>query len=152
MTSASAVRHMVCSRRSMPSRRSERAVIPVVEEQVSVTKGTREVERVRLHKHATLRTVEVDASSTQEEIEIVHVPINRPIARPPDVRVEGSTTIVPVVEEVVAIERRLVLKEEIHVTKRRVARPKRLRVPVRVEKVDIQRELPRAELGRRGER
>lgn len=124
--------------------------MPVVEEDVSIAKQARDVERVRVAKRATSRTVEVDATSTYEEIHVERVPIGREVAHPPKVRVEGDTTVIPVMEEVVVVERRLVLKEEIRITKRRTTRPKRLRVPVRVERVGIERELSKGELERRG--
>lgn len=47
--------------------------------------------------------------------EITRVPVNRPVEQPPEVRTEGDVTIIPVVEERLVVERRLVLTEEIHV-------------------------------------
>lgn len=38
----------------------------------------------------------------------------------PEIRTEGDVTIVPVLEEVLVVEKRLVLKEELHI-RRRVA-------------------------------
>jgi Domain of unknown function (DUF2382) len=39
--------------------------------------------------------------------------MNRPVNAAPPVREEGETTVISVVEEVLVVERRLVLKEEI---------------------------------------
>ena len=50
---------------------------------------------------------------------------------------EGDTTIIPVVEEVVVVERRLVLREEIRVRKRRVEQAERVRVTLRQERADV---------------
>lgn len=132
------------------TQRTDEVTVPVVEEHVEVAKNARDVERVRVGKHVETRTVEVDASSMHEDVDVVRVPVGREVERAPEIRVEGDTTIIPVVEEVVVVERTLVLKEEIRVTKRRTTQPKRLRVPLRSEQVDIERELSKEELERRG--
>jgi stress response protein YsnF len=67
------------------------------------------------------------------------VPINREIDHAPEVRTENGVTIVPVVEEVLVVEKRLVLKEELHI--RRQSRTETVEVPVEVRKhrVEIER-------------
>ena len=63
------------------------------------------------HKHEQL----VDEALTHERVEIEHVLIGRTVEAVPPIREEGDTTILPVVEEIVVVERRLILKEEIHI-------------------------------------
>ena len=51
--------------------------------------------------------------------EVVRVPVNRtlePGETPPEPRTEGEVMIIPIFEEVVVVEKRLVLKEELHIT------------------------------------
>jgi stress response protein YsnF len=48
------------------------------------------------------------------------VPAGRFIDAVPEIRHEGDVTIIPVVEEVAVVETRLWLREEVHVTRRRV--------------------------------
>ena len=67
------------------------------------------------HEHEQL----VDEALTHERVEIEHVPVGRTVEAVPPIREEGDTTIFPVVEEVVVVERRLVLKEEIHIRRLR---------------------------------
>jgi len=43
------------------------------------------------------------------------VPINLPVDEIPAVRQDGDIIIVPVVEEIVEVTRRLILKEEVHI-------------------------------------
>ena len=50
---------------------------------------------------------------TTKRVEIECVPIFRLVEAAPAVREEGDTTIIPVVEEVVVVERRLMLKDEV---------------------------------------
>ena len=54
-------------------------------------------------------------------MEIERVPIGRQIEAIPPVRQEGDTTILSVVEETLVIERRLILKEEIHIRRLHVS-------------------------------
>ncbi|HYO80442.1 MAG TPA: DUF2382 domain-containing protein [Bryobacteraceae bacterium] len=56
-----------------------------------------------------------------EEAEVKRVSVNRMVTEAPQTRIEGEVTIVPVVEEVLVIEKRLLLKEEIHIVRRRAA-------------------------------
>ena len=67
------------------------------------------------HEHEQL----VDEALTHERVKIEHVPIGRTVEAVPPIREEGDTTILPVVEEVVVVERRLVLKEEIRIRRLR---------------------------------
>ena len=94
---------------------SEEGVVPVLAERLLVSK--RRVERALVRVATTTREREhfVDEALAQERIEVERVPINRPVDAAPPVREEGDTTILSVVEEVVVVERRLVLKEEIHI-------------------------------------
>ena len=98
-------------------------VIPVFEEELSVAKRVVETARVQVsritHQHQQL----VDELLQLEKVEVERVPIDRPIETMPSIRQEGDVTIVPVVEEILKVERRLVLKEEVHI--RRVKQTER---------------------------
>ena len=63
---------------------------------------------------------DVDEMLAGEQVEVERVPIGRVIETMPDVREEDGVTIIPIVEEVVVVERRLVLKEEIRILRHRV--------------------------------
>ena len=99
------------------------AVIPVFEEELSVAKRVVETSRVQVsrvtHQHQQL----VDELLQLEKVEVERIPIDRPIDAMPSIRQEGDVTIVPVVEEILKVERRLVLKEEVHI--RRVKQTER---------------------------
>ena len=56
-----------------------------------------------------------------ERVEIDRVPIGRPVDAIPPVRQEGETTILPVVEEIIVVERRLILREEVRIKRRHVS-------------------------------
>jgi uncharacterized protein (TIGR02271 family) len=115
-------------------------VVPVAAEDVVVGKAAKDVERVRVKTSVTVEDAVIDARACRERLEVERVPVGRVIDRaPPPVRVEGDTTIFSVVEEVVTVERRLVLEEEVRVRKRRVEEPRTLRIPLRAEHVEIER-------------
>jgi stress response protein YsnF len=57
----------------------------------------------------------------------------------PPIREEGDTTVMPVVEEVVVVERRLVLKEEIRIRRVRTTEHHRENVVVRTQDAVITR-------------
>ena len=94
---------------------SRETVIPVFEENLSVTKRVVETARVRVSRVTHDYQQVVDELLQHEKVEVERVPIDRPVDAMPSVRQEGDVTIIPVVEEVVKIERHLVLKEEVHI-------------------------------------
>ena len=85
------------------------------------------------HKHEQL----VDEALTHERVEVEHVPIGRTVEAVPPVREEGDTTILSVVEEVVVVERRLVLKEEIRIRRLRSTEQHRETVLLRTQEAAI---------------
>lgn len=72
------------------------------------------------------------ASLEGERVEINRVAIDREVEVAPQVRTEGDVVIVPVLEEVLVVEKRLVLKEELHI--RRHATHENVEVPVTLRK------------------
>lgn len=109
-------------------------VVPLLEETVSVEK--RRVERGGVRVTTTVREREEIVRQTleQEDVEVTRVPIGREVGERPEIRQEGDTTIIPLVEEVLVVERRLVLREEIHV--RRQTRTVQAEQPVTLRSED----------------
>ena len=118
----------------------EVAAIPLVEERVSITKRQVESERLEVRISVTEREERVPVDLAQDQVEVERVPRNVAVSEVPSVRHEGNTTIIPVVEEVVVLEKRMMLVEEIHV--RRVTSTTTEHVPVliRSEQASIGRE------------
>ena len=88
-------------------------VVPVVEETLSI--GKRAVETGRVRVALTTDTVEEVLRETlrTRRAEIERRPVGRTVTEVPRLRQEGDVLIVPVVEEVLVVEKRLVLKEEV---------------------------------------
>jgi uncharacterized protein (TIGR02271 family) len=116
-----------------------KVVIPVVAEEIAV--GTREVEagRVRLTKLVREEQQTVDQPLFAEEVNVERVAVNRVVDGPVEVRHEGDTMIVPLLEEVLVIEKRLMLREEVRVTKRRTETHQPQTVTLRKEDVKVER-------------
>ena len=72
-------------------------------------------------------------------VEITTVPIGRPVDAIPAVREEGDVTIFPVMEEVLVIERRLMLKEEVHIRKVRTTERHQETVTLRYQEAVVSR-------------
>ena len=119
---------------------SEQTVIPVLDEQLDV--HTRRVETdagVRVTKTIDEREETVDVPLTKEDVEVERVAINRAVDAPLSVRHEGDTMIIPIVEEVLVVEKRLMLKEEIRVTRRRHEVREPQRVTLKSEHAEVER-------------
>jgi len=106
--------------------------IPLVEEEAVVGKREVTTGRVRVHTRVDVVQEPVRASLQEEAVEVTRVPIDREIDVAPEIRTEDGVTIVPVVEEVLVVEKRLVLKEELHI--RRHTRTEDVEVPVELRK------------------
>jgi stress response protein YsnF len=68
--------------------------------------------------------------------------VDSPLDTIPEVREEGDTLVIPVVEEVLTIERRLVLKEEIRIQRVRATHLYEESVNVHSQEVTITHEPP----------
>lgn len=107
-------------------------VLPLAEETLSVAKAVRTTGRVRVRTVVDTAEQVVSADLATEGVEVTHVPVDREVDAVPAVRTEGDVTIVPVVEEIVVVEKRLVLREELHI--RRVRSTEHVEVPVELRR------------------
>jgi uncharacterized protein (TIGR02271 family) len=117
----------------------DEATLPLAAEELSVSKEVRETGRVRVRTHTEEREAWVDETLSGEHVEIETVRVEREVDAAPAVRQEGDTTIIPVVEEVLIVERRLILKEEIRVKRVSTATEHRERVQLRSQQAAIER-------------
>lgn len=113
-------------------------VIPVMQEFVRIEKRLVETGRVVIHKTVTERDEAVEVILKQQDLLVERVPIGRVVAEAPQSRQEGDTLIVPILEEVLVVEKRLMLKEELHIRNHSSERTEHKTVTLRAEQVDIQ--------------
>jgi uncharacterized protein (TIGR02271 family) len=114
-------------------------VIPLVEETASIDK--REVVTGRVRVRTVTDTIEelAHADVQRETVEVTRLPIDRMVETAPEIRTEGDVTILPVVEEVLVVERRLVLKEEVHIRRRVTTDTAEVPVTLRKQRVEVER-------------
>jgi Domain of unknown function (DUF2382) len=74
-----------------------------------------------------------------EHVEIERIAIGKQVDKAPPVREEGDTLIIPILEEIVIVERRLLLKEEVRVRRIRKKQPYQERMVIRKQEAVITR-------------
>ena len=113
--------------------------IELVEEQLEISKRWVERGRVVVRTRVEKRDEVAEIELQQEDVAVERVPRGVPVETLPAVREEDGVLIVPVVEEQLVVTTRLILKEEIRITRR--SRTELVREPVRLrsERADIER-------------
>lgn len=117
--------------------------VPVFEEELSVDIRTIDTGRgVRVHKTVEEEPVIVDELLMREHVDVRRVAIDQMLgtsAPLPAARYEGDVLIVPVFEEVLVVEKRMKLKEELHITRTRIEESQPQTVVLKKEHVTIER-------------
>jgi len=124
----------------MEGRSDDSLRIPVIEERADVRRVETVTGKVRVDKTVRERIEQIDESLVSEEITVERVPINRPVDEAPVIRHEGNTLIIPLLEEVLVVEKRLVLREEVHVRRLRTEVRSPQEVSLRSEQIEITRQ------------
>lgn len=124
---------------------TEKIVVPLLEEQLKIARRQVLTGGVRVHKTVTERTETVNEPTLREQLEVQRVAINQVVEIAPPVRYEGDTMIVPLVEEVLVVEKRLVLREEIRILKRRDTVQNPQQIVVRREDATLEQIKPEAD-------
>lgn len=117
-----------------------RIVIPVIAEQLAVEKRAIPRGIVRIHKRVESRNEIVEQPLLRQTVAIEHVPINLLIeGDPPAPRQEGDWTVIPIVEEVLVVEKRLMLVEEVRIARQEITVQEPQTVTLRREVVEVER-------------
>ncbi|TDN36367.1 hypothetical protein A8B98_09530 [Hymenobacter sp. UV11] len=117
-------------------------VLPVVEEQAAIEREVTETGRVRITRQVHETNEEINVPLQHEEVEVERISLNQTLpagATAPGIRYEGETMIIPVVREVAVVETRLLLVEELRVTKRQVTTQHTESLPLRHEELTVER-------------
>ena len=117
----------------------EVAAIPLVEERLSIAKRQVESGKVRVRVTVEEHQETVTEQLMRDDLQIERVPRNVRLTEVPHVRLEGNLTIVPVVEEVLVVEKVLMLVEEIHICRRSVPEAAQIPVTLRSERAEVER-------------
>jgi uncharacterized protein (TIGR02271 family) len=125
-----------------------RVVVPLLNEELVITKEKRNTGQVRVTTVTRQREELVDELLARDQVEVDRVAVGQPIESIPSVREEGDTIVVPVVEEVLIVERRLVLKEELRIRRVRSTERHQERVTLRKQEAMVSRIPAESQTGR----
>jgi uncharacterized protein (TIGR02271 family) len=121
------------------------SVIPVIEENIHIDKRVIDATKVQISKKVNTEEVTVNVPTVHEEVSVERVTVNQYVDTPPEIKQEGDTTIIPIMKEVsimkevLVVEKRLMLVEEVHVTRRRVETQVSQNELLRKEEIFIER-------------
>jgi stress response protein YsnF len=118
---------------------SDVEIIPLAEEELRLDKRQVTRAKVRVHTVTDVTQELAKASLEEETVEVTRVPIDRMVEQAPEIRTENGVTIVPILEEVLVVEKRLVLKEELHIRKRTKTEDVEVPVELRKQRAVIER-------------
>ena len=114
-------------------------VIPVIVEEARIHKERRVTGKVHVRKIVHREEQTVDEPLLKERVSVERVTIDQWVDEAPPIRNEGETLVVPVVEEVLVVEKRLRLREEIRLTWHQEEEHEPQRLVVRREEVRVER-------------
>jgi uncharacterized protein (TIGR02271 family) len=115
--------------------------VRLLEEQASIDKRTVTTGKVSIVTHTESVEELVRAVLKGEEADVVTVELDQTISGPaPQLRTEDGVTIIPVLEEVLMVEKRLVLKREIRIRKRSTSETVEIPVSLRKQRAKVERE------------
>lgn len=114
---------------------------PVTQEALQVDTRLVDTGRgVRLRKSVSEQEETVDLPLLRDELTIEHVAVGQIVAdAPPHTRYEGDTLVVPVLEEVLVVQKQLLLKEEVRITRLRRPVHAPQSVTLKSEQVTVER-------------
>ena len=122
----------------MRDKRDDQTLL-VVEEAAEIHKQRTVTGRVRVSTRTELVEEMARATLDQESVEVERVPIGREVDVAPAIRTEGEVTIIPVLEEVLVVEKRLLLKEELHIRRRVTSEASEIPIKLRKQTAQIER-------------
>ena len=117
----------------------ESGVLRLFAEDATVARQVVETGRVRVAKVTRTRDHLIDESLARTRFEVNTVPIGRVIDAVPPIKEDGDLTIVPIVEETVVVERRLMLKEELHIRRVQTSERYQQTVKLRYQTAEVTR-------------
>jgi uncharacterized protein (TIGR02271 family) len=113
-------------------------VVPLMAEALEIDKRRVETGRVRIRKVVHEREEVIDLPLLSEKVSIERVAIHRFVDEAIPIRYEGDTMIISPLEEVAVVENRLMLTEELRITRRQLETHQPRRVTLRREEATVE--------------
>jgi uncharacterized protein (TIGR02271 family) len=115
-------------------------IIPLAAEEIAVSKQAVETGRVQIARVTHEREQLIDEMLAHETAEISRVRVGQQVEALPAIREEDGVIIIPIVEEVLIVERRLFLKEEVRIRRVRTMERHQESVTLRYQEAVVTRE------------
>lgn len=115
---------------------------PVLQEELHMTKRLIDTGKgVRIRKTVSTQEQLVDEPLLHDELEVEHIPVDTIIASTdvPHMHYEGDTLVVPILEEILVLQKQLRLKEEVRITRRKREVHAPQSITVRSEQITVER-------------
>jgi uncharacterized protein (TIGR02271 family) len=112
--------------------------VPILEERLVAETRPVDLGELRIHKRVEHVAEQVSQPVTRDPLLVERVPINRPLEAPAAIREEGDWLVIPVMEEVLVVQKRLMLKEEVRIRKDQVTEEQVVHETVRRERVELE--------------
>jgi len=114
--------------------------IPVIEERIKIEKKVIETGKVHISKVVYEDVDQYVVPFMEEHVSVERIPKNEYVdVMPPAIRYEGDVMIIPVLKEVAVVEKRIMLVEELRVTKYQTQKSEAHEVTLRKEEIEIHR-------------
>jgi uncharacterized protein (TIGR02271 family) len=130
--------HLQLLRRERPGPDPATETISLTEEQLAIDVHERDRGVVRIRKEVEVTPVHETVDLRRDDIRIERRQVDQPVDAMREPWHDGETLVVPVYEEVVVADKRLMLREEIRITRKSVTEPLTVDDTVRRHRVDIE--------------
>lgn len=133
---------------------SQPGIVPVIAEELEVGKREVVVGGVRVTKKVVEHEEMIDVPLARDRLVVERVPLHQTVPSDalPTMRQEGDTLVVPLLQEVIVVEKRFVLTEEVRLTRLREEAHAPQTVVLKREEVSIERIDERGQPSGRDER
>lgn len=111
--------------------------LPLVEEVLNIEKQ-QTTRKVRVHTKLEIVEERIEEELTTEQVFVTRKTVNAYVDAAPTIRTVGDLTIIPVLEEVLVLEKKLLLKEEIYIQRKEIRETVVETVPVRKQRAVIE--------------
>lgn len=113
--------------------------LPLVAEQAVVSKETVATGSVRITTHVETRRQLIQEALKHDDVVVERVEIGDVVQVAPEIRMDGDVLVYPIVEEILVVEKRLVLKEELRISRRSRVETVEREVTLRSVRADVER-------------
>lgn len=112
-----------------------RVSVPLAAEELVPRRTAERMGTVRLHKGVETREQVLDLPLAHDEVIVEHIPPDQVDA---NASLGANELLIPILEEQVVVQKRMVIKEYVRVRKRQVVEQRQVREPVRREVLSVQ--------------